>query len=133
MAKEYVKISSQITINVTCGLQSKNLTHKDERLSDRLRVNPLWQKGTVLIRQGVDIYPAQVAEYQTVKDLVKAEKMTIMGYVDADDKSITDEKKEIKTQLDKAIGKIEKESGEVVVKKQTIVKDVDLAAIAEGK
>ena len=69
--KAYVKISSTININVTSGLQHKDVTNPDAHVADRLKINALWPKMTIPILAGVHWYPAEITEWNTVKNLVK--------------------------------------------------------------
>ena len=75
--KAYVKIQSSTTINVTAGLQCKNVTNPDAHVPDRLKVNPSWPKCTVLIREGVHWYPSEITEWPTVKALANDKILTI--------------------------------------------------------
>lgn len=65
-----IRIQSTTTITVTCGLQHKDMTNPDAHIPDRLKVSPEWTKCTVLIREGVGYYPAEIAEWESVKALV---------------------------------------------------------------
>lgn len=80
--KPYVRIQSNVTISVTCGLDSQDVSNKDAHIPDRLKVNPLWPKATVLIRQGVGIYPSEIVEWNTVKALAKDKVITIGEFLD---------------------------------------------------
>lgn len=80
--KPYVRIQSNITICVTCGLDNQDVTNKDAHIPDRLKVNPLWPKATVLIRAGVGIYPSEITEWATVKALAKDKVLTIGEFLD---------------------------------------------------
>lgn len=86
--KPYVRIHSQTTIQVTCGLQNKDVTNPDAHVPDRLKVSPLWSKATIVIHQGQHDYPAEIVEWPTVKALEKDGILTIGQFVDeADDKT----------------------------------------------
>lgn len=65
--QQFIKIHSDVTIMVTPGLQNKNITNKDSRLEDKLRVQPIWQNAGVLITRGEGLYPAEIAEWPAVK------------------------------------------------------------------
>ena len=69
--KEFITIHSDVTIMVTPGLQHKNITNKDSRLENRMRVAPSWQKAGVLITKGKGIYPSEIAEWNSVKILIE--------------------------------------------------------------
>lgn len=81
--KAFVRIQSNVTINVTMGLQNQDVTNADAHVPDRLKVNPLWPKLTVLIRQGVHWYPSEIAEWPTVKALVEDKVLTIGEFSDS--------------------------------------------------
>lgn len=89
---ELIRIQSKITINVTPGLQNKDVTNPDAHIPDRLKVSAEWPKCTLLIRAGVGTYPAEIAEWPTVKALVKKEIMTIGAMEDA---KTEDQQKEV--------------------------------------
>lgn len=80
--KQYVRIQSSMTINVTSGLQAKDVTNADAHIPDRLKVNPAWPKATCLILAGAGVYPACVAEWPAVKALAKDKVLTIGEYLD---------------------------------------------------
>lgn len=117
--KEYVRIQSNITINVTAGLQLEDVTNPDAHVADRLKVNPLWPKTKILIKAGVGVYPAYIAEWNTVKLLQKDKYLTIGEYCDGPE---NDEERVIKEKLDLEM----KDVDEKVNKK----KKQDLADIA---
>lgn len=75
--KEYVYIQSTMDITVTAGLQNEDVTNPDAHIPDRLKVNPVWPKMRIMIEQGRHIYPKLIAEWDTVKSLVKAGILTI--------------------------------------------------------
>lgn len=80
--KPYVRIQSSKTINVTCSLDYQDVTNKDAHVPDRLKINPLWPKATVLIKTGAGIYPSEIVEWPTVKALQKDKVLTIGEFVD---------------------------------------------------
>lgn len=80
--KPYVRIQSAKTINVTIGLQCQDVTNADAHIPDRLKVNPLWPKASVLITSGVGIYPSEIVEWPTVKALITDNILTIGEYLD---------------------------------------------------
>lgn len=91
---ELIRIQSKVTINVTPGLQGKDVTNPDAHIPDRLKVSPEWTRCTVLIKAGVGTYPAEIAEWNTVKALVKDEIITIGGFEDA---KTEEQQKEVET------------------------------------
>lgn len=72
-----VRIQSSMTITVTSGLQCKDVTNKDAHVADRLKIAPEWPKYSIQILEGVGEYPAEIAEWDTVKALVEAGVMTV--------------------------------------------------------
>lgn len=87
--QEFITIHSDVTIMVTPGLQHRNITNKDSRLENRMRVAPSWQKAGVLITKGKGIYPAEIAEWNTVKILIKKGVFTL-----SDDANLASEPEE---------------------------------------
>lgn len=85
MAK-FVQIQSDVTIRVTTGLQNKDVTNPDAHVPDRLKVNPEWPKYQVLIRKGAHRYPAEIAEWASVKALA-ADKILTIGSIEEVDES----------------------------------------------
>lgn len=75
--KNYVRIQSNATFMATGGLQSADFTKYDSDIKDRLKVQPLWPQATILIREGAHYYPAEIAEWPTLKNLVKDGVITI--------------------------------------------------------
>jgi len=75
--KKYVQIQSSININVTAGLNMKNMTKVDSDIPNRLMVKPVWPKLTVLIKQGNALYPSYIVEWNSVKALVRNKLITI--------------------------------------------------------
>lgn len=80
--KPYVRIQSSKTLNVTAGLQHQDVTNKDAHVPDRLKVNPLWPRSVVLIREGAGIYPSEIVDWPTVKSLQKDGILTIGELLD---------------------------------------------------
>ena len=69
--KQFVRIQSDETINVTMGLSYNDVTNPDAHIPDRLKVQPSWASTTVLIKKGTGFYPAYIAEWSTVQRLVQ--------------------------------------------------------------
>lgn len=103
---EFVRIQSKITITVTAGLQLQDVTNKDAHIPDRLKINPLWPKLSVQIKEGTFNYPAEIIEWPTVKALVRDKILTISV---ADE--ITDEEIETKEKLEKSEAEVARKSG----------------------
>lgn len=79
-----IRIQSTTTINVTCGLQHKDMTNPDAHIPDRLKVSPEWSKCTVLVTEGVGNYPAEIATWGSVKALVDAKVFTLGEIFESD-------------------------------------------------
>ena len=94
--KPYVIIQSQTTIQVTCGLQNKDVTNPDAHVPDRLKVSPLWSKATIVIHEGKHTYPAEIVEWPTVKALEKDEILTIGQFVDEADSETKEQTEDLK-------------------------------------
>lgn len=85
--KDFVRIQSNITINVTSGLENVDVSNPDAHIPDRLRVNPLWTSTTVKIRQGAGVYPSEIKNWNTVQALARDGVLTIGEEVDDGDEA----------------------------------------------
>lgn len=90
---KFVQIQSDVTIRVTTGLQNKDVTNPDAHVPDRLKINPEWPKYQVLIKQGAHKYPAEIAEWPTVKALAKDKIITIGSVSELDESEMNDTEK----------------------------------------
>lgn len=126
----FVRIQSNKDINVTCGLQNQDVTNKDAHVPDRLKVNPLWPKATVLIRAGAGIYPSEITEWPTVKALSADKVITIGEYLASAE---TDEQKDVKNKLNSGITEIKQAQEEAKKAQEAVKQDVkqSLADIAK--
>ena len=86
MAK-MVKIHSTVTINVTTGLQNKDVTNPDAHVPDRLKISAEWPRHTVLIREGQHLYPVEIKTWNTVKALAEDKILTIGEEVEVENLS----------------------------------------------
>lgn len=77
MEKKYVKIQSTMNIAVTPGLQCSDYTDPKKNVADKLNIKPRWQNACIEIKMGVHYYPAEIANWNTVKALVKKNILTI--------------------------------------------------------
>lgn len=114
---KYVRIQSTMNITVTPGLQYQDVTNPQAQVPDRLKINALWAKATVDIKQGVHWYPAEIKKWNTVQQLVKEKVLTFGEEADKPDDEPAVEK--IKEDLDRNLDEIKK--------KQVIKKLKDLA------
>lgn len=105
--KAYVRIQSSKNIRVTMGLNCQDVTNPDAHIPDRLKVNPLWPKLSVLIKQGAGWYPSEIASWNTVKALVDDGILTIGEFSDTAADTVVAEKEE----LVKKIEEVAKKSG----------------------
>lgn len=80
--KKYVRIQSTMNIAVTAGLQVQDLTDENAHIADRLKVQAVWPKLTVLIEKGQHVYPIEIVEWETVKALENAGVLTIGEFLD---------------------------------------------------
>lgn len=101
--KAYVRIGSNVTIQVTCGLQNKDVTNPDAHVADRLKVSPRWPRCSVIISKGSYLYPSEIVEWPTVKALAKDQIITIGEFTDdiGDDKKAEDIKSKLTIELNK--------------------------------
>lgn len=98
--KPFVRIQSNININVTAGLHHQDVTNPDAHVADRLKVNPQWPKLTCMIRQGVGIYPSEIVEWPSVKSLAADKILTIGEYLDsAEDNAQVEVKKNLQQNM----------------------------------
>ena len=122
--KQYVIIQSQRTIQVTCGLQLKDVTNPDAHVPDRLKISSLWPTASILITAGQHTYPAEIATWKTVQALQRDGALTVGSYIDeplsSDDAAKVAQTKE---ELTRALEQIEAATNKEV-------KDIKLADIA---
>lgn len=83
--KKFVRIQSDINIEVTAGLQSIDMTNRDAHVPDRLRVAPAWVQTRVMIKKGSGVYPACVQDWDSVKALAKNGLLTVGTETDEGD------------------------------------------------
>ena len=72
-----VKIQSTITIHVNKNLEYKDFTESNSDTKNKLKIIPDWVSQTVRIDKGVGLYPAEIAEWDSVKALEKANVLTV--------------------------------------------------------
>jgi len=124
--KDYVKIQSKKTINVTDGLPFDNFTKKDSDIPNRMKIAPVWPKKTILIKEGTHFYPSEVVEFDAVKKLENLEILTI----DTRDYTIEDvpqtEKQECLKMKKKVAKPVElKKETKRTTKKENVVEKLD--------
>ena len=100
MKEKFVIIQSNETIRVTPGLQNLDVTNPDAHVPDRLKVSPLWPNAMVLISKGQFKYPAEIAEWPTVKALAKDKVLTIGAYTNEADETEKQVAEDLKLGLD---------------------------------
>jgi len=93
--KDYVQIQSDVTIEVNPGLLNQNMTKEDSDIADRLKINPIWPKFGILVKKGQHIYPSEVADWHSVKMLVKNKLATIGQYLDSAPSEVVAMKKKL--------------------------------------
>ena len=108
--KNYIRITSEIDVAVSAGLQSINMTNKDAHVADRLNVKSAWVGTRILIKKGTGYYPAEIGQWGAVKSLAKDKVLTIGEEVDeiADDPEAAAEAAKEKTKLNNEIKKYKK-------------------------
>ena len=119
--KQFVRIQSDETINVTMGLSYNDVTNPDAHIPDRLKVQPSWASTTVLIKKGTGFYPAYIAEWSTVKRLAEDKILTIGEFTD----EASEEEKEVKAKLDLNIAEVKNRMKQA--------KNLNLSALAGDK
>ena len=99
--KNYVYIQSNTSIVVSAGLQAENVTNPDAHIGDRLRINPYRPKMTILIKQGRHVYPSFITNWESVKDLVKDNVLTIGEETDElPDENMVKAAEDVKNEID---------------------------------
>lgn len=123
MDKKYVRIQSERPIQVTCGLQNKDVTNPDAHVADRLKISPSWPRCSVMILKGAHLYPSEIVEWPTVQALVKDKIITIGEYTDElenGEEKVADTKEKLTRELEaQGITKKKKET-----KKEEIVEEI---------
>ena len=119
--KQFVRIQSDETINVTMGLSYNDVTNPDAHIPDRLKVQPSWASTTVLIKKGTGFYPAYIANWSTVQRLVEDKILTIGEFTD----EASEEEKEVKAKLDLNIAEVKNRMKQA--------KSLNLSALAGDK
>ena len=104
--KDFVRIQSSKNIRVTMGLNCQDVTNPDAHIPDRLKINPLWPKSAILVKEGSHWYPSEITEWNTVKALVEEGTFTIGEYSD----TASDDVKEEKIELNKKLEEVKKKS-----------------------
>lgn len=80
--KNFIRIQSTKTIEITPGLDAINLTNRDAKALNTLNVKCAWANLTVLIREGAHYYPSEIKNWNSVKDLAKDGIFTVGEEVD---------------------------------------------------
>lgn len=100
--EKFIQIQSKMNIGVTPGLDALDISEKDAHIPDRLKVQALWPKLTVNIKDGVGIYPEMIKNWNSVKKLAEKQIITIGKVVEEQDAN-EDEKqvaKDLKINMD---------------------------------
>lgn len=79
---KFVIISSKRDITVTNGLVNVDKTNYSSRISNTLNIAPLWTRNAVHIHKDKGAYPAEIAEWPTVKALEESNIFTIGQFTD---------------------------------------------------
>lgn len=110
MAK-MIRIQSDVTITVTCGLQHKDVTNPDAHVADRLKVSAEWPRHTVLIRQGAHFYPAEIKDWNSVKALANDKVLTLGEEKEIDESQLSEEEAKFVNTAKEAKEEFETEDG----------------------
>jgi len=130
--KDYVQIQSDVTIEVNPGLLNQNMTKEDSDIADRLKINPIWPKFGILVKKGQHIYPSEVADWHSVKMLVKNKLATIGQYLDTAPSEVVAMKKKLEnTYRQYGLAKPEDEAEEVEEKASTKAKKENLESLED--
>lgn len=81
--QKYLKIQSNINVNVTGGLKHLDMTDSKASVGDKLKVQALWAKERVRIAPGASYYPAEIKDWKTVQALAKDRIITLGEEVDS--------------------------------------------------
>lgn len=83
--KKFIRVQSNINIDVTPGLLYVDMTNEDAHVPDRFRVASAWVQSRIAIREGAHLYPAVIQNWGSVKSLVKSGKLTLGTETDEGD------------------------------------------------
>lgn len=135
---KFVTIHSEETIRVTAGLDYIDATNMESRKDDFKNIKQNWSKVYMLILKGKHVYPAEIAEWPTVKALEKDKVLTVSFEIDETDVDPNElgaaKQREIDLNEGKEDQQLEvKQNEEYVEKKRKTKKvaDINLADIAE--
>lgn len=84
---KFIIISSTKNITVTHSISGVDRTNYESHTGNNLNIAPMWTKNTVDIREGQHKYPAEIAEWPTVKMLEERKIITIGREADEDEAS----------------------------------------------
>lgn len=117
--KEYVYIQSTMSIVITAGLQNEDVTNVDAHVPDRLKVNPVWPKLRIMIKNGRHIYPKLITQWSSVKALVNDGVLTIGEEVDSpNDVKMEEKTADLKYELAK-LSKKNKKIEDITLERRT--------------
>lgn len=74
---KFVRIQSNRKLTVFGSLDSLDVTNPKELVPNKLRVKPMWQNTMIELVKGVGYYPAEVAEWGTIKCLIADKVITL--------------------------------------------------------
>lgn len=99
--KKFIKIHSDIAIEVYPDLSATETTHVDAHVPDRFSAKPNWVY-PILIKVGLHYYPTEIKNWKAVKALVKKGHISLSEEVD----EVPDDERERCEKLRKEIEKI---------------------------
>lgn len=100
---QFVLIQSQQNVRVTRGLDVIDNTNYNSDIPNRANYRPNWTKSTVIIKAGQHVYPAEIAEWKSVKALQKDRVLTIGEIVDESTDYVKKEEIENAKKLDEKL------------------------------
>lgn len=74
---KFIRVQSDINIDVTPGLMYIDMTNEDAHIPDRFRVASAWIQSRISIRQGAHYYPAKIKNWGSVISLVDHGQITL--------------------------------------------------------
>ena len=119
--KRFVKITSTITIEVYCNLESVEIVNANKQSSNRFSSVGAWANVRVRIMSGTGWYPSEILNWNAVKALAAKEILTIGEQVneikDADKQAAAEEMEKMilkgKKRLEQEKTKLEKQQEEL--------------------
>ena len=74
---KFIRVQSDVNIDVTPGLRYIDMTNEDAHVPDRFRVASAWIQSRISIRKGAHYYPAKIQNWGSVISLIDHGKITL--------------------------------------------------------